>query len=334
MNAKTLYRRRGILGTITNTVKGKLSHEAGRKKGLVTAIMNNNEVEAVRLIKETGMTPQDIEVDYSFTKEGSPLIMASARGQINVVRALLDAGANKDASSSNGITALHRAKNAEVVRALLDAGANKDSLTSYGNTPLHNASVRGNVDTARALIDAGANKDAVNGEGKTPLHHASYGGYYEIVRALLDAGANKDALTSDGNLNALHLASQAIYGKKENYGKIVRALLDAGVNKDAVTSNGDTPLHFAAATSGNAEIVRMLIDAGANKNAVAKDGLTPFRVALRLRTFNVNMARMLQTGELDSELNNSRPDMTGGKRKRTMRKRTMRKRTMRKRKLQ
>ena len=75
-----------------------------------------------------------------------------------------------------------------VVRALLDAGADKD-LKVNGCTPLYFAATKGYDTVVRTLLDAGADKDLANNDGATSLYTAAHRGYDAVVRALLDAGA-------------------------------------------------------------------------------------------------------------------------------------------------
>lgn len=64
---------------------------------------------------------------------------------------------------------------ADAVKLLLDAGANPDATTPDGESALHLAAKAGKLDIIRALADAGATLDLPNGDGKTAL---------EIVEAM------------------------------------------------------------------------------------------------------------------------------------------------------
>lgn len=76
----------------------------------------------VRLLLKNGIDP-DVEINE---RSGTVLIEASRLGHTEVVKALLEHGANPHAKSSSGITSLMRAKEKnydEIVRLLKDAGA-------------------------------------------------------------------------------------------------------------------------------------------------------------------------------------------------------------------
>ena len=57
----------------------------------------------------------------------------------------------------------------EIVRLLLDAGANVDAANKHGDTALILAACNGRMEIVRLLLDAGANVDAANTKGGTAL---------------------------------------------------------------------------------------------------------------------------------------------------------------------
>jgi ankyrin repeat protein len=86
----------------------------------------------------------------------------------------------------------------EVVKVLLDAGANVQLCRRWAGTPLHDAAGFGLTRMAEVLISSGAD---VNGRGdvllRTPLHLAAANGRLEMVDYLLSRGAEVDADTDD-----------------------------------------------------------------------------------------------------------------------------------------
>ena len=89
-------------------------------------------------------------IDFSMA---SPLLVASRGGHFEVVRLLIESGADLDkATKSTGFTSLLVASqkgHAEVVRLLIEAGADKEKSSNGGITPLIMASQRGHLDVVR-----------------------------------------------------------------------------------------------------------------------------------------------------------------------------------------
>ena len=152
----------------------------------------------------------------------------------------------------------------EVVHLLLEAGADENAASTDGATALMVAAFRGHLEVVRVLLEAGADKHAATHDGETALVVAAYQGHLEVVRLLLEAEADPNMATEDG-LTALIAA--AINGHLE----VVRLLLEAGADKNAAKADGATAL-IAAAGNGHLDVVRLLREAGAEKHAVRTDG--------------------------------------------------------------
>ena len=103
----------------------------------------------------------------------SPLHLAARNGHVDVILALLEAGASVgDANAyilSRGHTPLHSAADggqAAAVTALCAAGANVHARAPHGLTPLHAAAqAEGGEAAVRTLVAAGAEVNVVDGMG-------------------------------------------------------------------------------------------------------------------------------------------------------------------------
>ncbi|RCH97533.1 hypothetical protein CU098_009340 [Rhizopus stolonifer] len=78
----------------------------------------------------------------------------------------------------------------QVVKALLDAGANPSETDNAGYSPLHEAALRGKAEVVRLLLENDADVNCRGADMDTPLHDAAENGYPEIVQLLLDYGAD------------------------------------------------------------------------------------------------------------------------------------------------
>ena len=137
------------------------------------------------------------------------LIDSSTFGDVDVVGRLLSLGVDKDCESDSGDgsgyeggTPLYWAAtngHADVVRLLLDAGADLDKADVDGETPLYWASVKDHRDVVKMLLDAGADPDLANNKDeKTPLYQAAESGLEEVVKLLLHAGADPNKHDEEG----------------------------------------------------------------------------------------------------------------------------------------
>jgi len=134
--------------------------------------------------------PEDVNA-RSQDDNSTPLHRASGNGRAEVVRILLEHGADPIAQNKRGLAPLHRASDrghVEVVRLLIGFGAGVSARDDQGWTPLHWASDRGHGDVACVLLEHGADATAHDEQGWTPLHRASDQGHAELARALLERG--------------------------------------------------------------------------------------------------------------------------------------------------
>src|SRR5450755_4025192 len=129
----------------------------------------------------------------AFSGDGfTALHLAAFFGQPAAVEALLHHAPDVNAVSRNAmkvavINAAAASRNLEVVKLVLQAGANPDAQQQAGYTALHEAAVNNNVELAGALLKAGADPGVRSDAGLTPADMAREKGHKEIAE-MLDAG--------------------------------------------------------------------------------------------------------------------------------------------------
>lgn len=121
-------------------------------------------------------------------QDASFLVDAAARGDVNVVRRLLESGAPVDSIDSDGDTALKGAATTgelEAVRVLIELGADPNRPAGIlGTPPLMCAAEMGHADVVAHLLRSGANPAATNNKGQTALMMAERNGHGEIAALL------------------------------------------------------------------------------------------------------------------------------------------------------
>lgn len=119
----------------------------------------------------------------------------SGAGQIGAVRQLLEENSELDIDSQDesGWTALMLASRAgyvDVVRLLLDSGANPRLENDNKETALLLAATQGRTEVVRLLLDTGVDFDTPDVNGRTPLFRAIENRHAEVIE-LLQAAAQK-----------------------------------------------------------------------------------------------------------------------------------------------
>lgn len=149
------------------------------------------------------------------------LFAAADRGDLDMVKFLVERGANLEIASEGGsyayewspIYAAVVSGHEEIVKYLLDHGANPNHGRNTGRTPLHAAAEKGHLRVVQYLVDHGADID-LNGTfsiGKhywfnlSPITYALLESNHEIVKYLISKGANVNILNKSTNMAACPL---------------------------------------------------------------------------------------------------------------------------------
>lgn len=138
------------------------------------------------------------------------------RDDLDGVRAQVEAGESLEATDYRRRTPLQLAAQQgrmEIVRYLVEAGADVDATTNTQTgevTPLRYAITNGDLEMVEYLITNGADVNKANEQGWTPLMTAARHGEVDIIDTLLAHGANLRARTASGR-TVTRIASDAGY---------------------------------------------------------------------------------------------------------------------------
>tara|TARA_B110001452_G_scaffold263181_1_gene264265 strand:+ start:340 stop:1260 length:921 start_codon:yes stop_codon:yes gene_type:complete len=275
-----------------------------------------------------------MDPDAAAQNDVTSLHLACRAGHEEVVRLLLEAGANAAATTHKNCTALGMAAeggHARVVEVLLtwglgsgvhpDGGADDDagggggvSLElragayepaarstldagdAYGCKPLLLAAACGSVETVLVLLKHGAKVDGRDNNDRTALIRCAYDGFVKVGLTLIEASADVNAFDKIGNTA---LISASGYGHKGT----VTALLQAGADIDGIrVGDQRTPL-IRACLYGHYATAHELLAHGAARDPRDVDGRTAGDILLeevsRARTAAADTGRGYKDGPDD-----------------------------------
>ncbi|KAK3943389.1 ankyrin repeat-containing domain protein [Diplogelasinospora grovesii] len=284
--------------------------------GALVAAAQGDHTRTVRLLVERGADPNSIAVESNTSNYCSPLEAAASRGLLDVVKLLLELGADATMSNSGwygtpliaSISTDHRSLH--VIQTLLEAGADPNQVAEeachcYGH-PLFHAAFRQDKDVVQLLLERGADVNLQYETTITALQTATKHENAAILNVLLEHGADVNLIRQPPDLRAdigephgldegtvTALQAAVVYGHEH----VVRKLLDAGaclsIDKDCEVFN-EAPFISAlqvAAYKGHFQVAKTLIGLGGD--VTEKGGY--FGTALQAAVYqgSLDIARLL-----------------------------------------
>ena len=200
-------------------------------------------------------------VNFRFNEPEDVTLLMQAAYQFPAqsVRFLLDHGAQVNASTQSGRTALmfavtdgdpalggrYGAEAAVNASLLISRGAHVRIRDSNGRTAAMVAAqnYQGSDAALLVLLSHGAKVNEADAAGATPLMYASQPANLKAVKLLLKRGARVQAYDGEGRTPLLY----ALYPhcSKDDLGGVIQALCQAGVNINAQDRQGETALDYA-----------------------------------------------------------------------------------------
>ncbi|KAL5041269.1 ankyrin repeat-containing domain protein [Aspergillus fruticulosus] len=245
-------------------------------------------VEVSRLLLETGHFDPNEKPEGSDLLLLCAVSNDDPLKSLELTKLLLDYGARieeEDNSSTWRNTALSRAagtKNTDVVKLLIERGADVNHSGSGSSSPLYAACYSVQAENVRQLINAKADVNERRDPNAWGPIHASYDSA-EIVQILLENRADPDALA--GRMSCL---TMAVEWEKPATVKVLlnhRPRINLEQTVEAPASSSDWDDDFTALSlacwNRNANMVRQLLEAGANRNHQTKLGKRPLDICIQ-----------------------------------------------------
>ena len=197
-----------------------------------------------------------------------------------VLKKMLDMGADPNIKDSNGWSALHYASqfgDLESVKILIENNAYIDTYSNNQRIPLHLASNRNYPEIVKYLLENKSNPNYKDDLGCTPIHLASKQGNTKCIEHLLNYGADLYSIDFRG-WNILHYA--AFHGHKKTVRFICKYDADFDILKDTRNSQNKLPIEIVrdpsvkpyfislwhAAKEGNLDMTRNILNDGEDIN--------------------------------------------------------------------
>ncbi|XP_006813678.1 uncharacterized protein LOC100374409 [Saccoglossus kowalevskii] len=251
-------------------------------KGLVEETKNGNIKEVAKLLEMGASVDATCYIKalfYASENYMSPLMYAASLGYTDILKLLLNKGADPCLCDRFDVTATHWAAekgHVQCIKLLLDNGANPSIATKYskpgcytavphrgGTTPLHLAARYNNSACIKELIDNGADYNAQDELGMTSLYIASHAGHEEAVLIQLQNAIGKDILSLPVKYSESTPLHECVQHKM--FGG-VKELLRHGSDVNHHDTSGLTPLHYGICQSTDQDhrMVELLVSEGHN----------------------------------------------------------------------
>ncbi|KAK2740702.1 Ankyrin repeat domain-containing protein 42 [Onygenales sp. PD_40] len=253
-------------------------------------------IEVARLLLELGAIPSQVH-----------LCLACEKNHVNLVKLLLDAGADPKGQDDKGQTVFHYVKSLEVaemlykvtcstspglVSAACDLG--KTALDKLYQETYSNEFTESELQIAEWLVEHGCGKMAFEPNGydrRNALHYAAYYAHPSVIKRILHVQvAEPSSLinrTTMPKQTALHMAADGASGDIGDRVECIRLLVHHGCNVQMQDQSGNTALHSAftnlRAPAHTTLLTRCLIAAGIDVSVRSNLGETALLRAMKGR---------------------------------------------------
>jgi ankyrin repeat protein len=211
---------------------------------------------------------------------GSPMYSAITKGNIEVIKLLVEHGADIHKLDNHGYSTASLAifhNQFEVLKYLIENGVD---IKENGKSLLMSACTRKNIEIVKLLVENGSEVNSNPAkDGETPLHVSCSSGYFEIVEYLVSKGASIIAKDME---DFMPIVWASRHGKIKVFEFLLREFRKRIENTkvyqdemEEIRRNIDYSIHIAAA-NGNLKIIEFLIREGEDVNKPI-EGFTAFQ---------------------------------------------------------
>ncbi|WP_144149937.1 ankyrin repeat domain-containing protein [Brachyspira hyodysenteriae] len=257
---------------------------------------------------EDVIAKKDIEIDFKNKDGYTPLMIASYKGNTDIVKLLLEYNASVDITNKDNYTALIYAciyGRADVVTILLEHKANMYIETKLENnhlTALMIACSQNYAEIVRILLENGYDPNYKNQKGETALIYSAFikndKPSTEIIKILLEYGADINAKDNKGSTALIY----ASYARKIDF---VRALLEHNADTEISNNERNTALLYAC-EGRNIDMLKTLLEYNASPNVQNKLDKTPLIIACDYDSYD--MVKILLEHNADVNLSDNRKE--------------------------
>jgi ankyrin repeat protein len=259
---------------------------------LMMAVITDR-LDLVKFLVENGA---DIETTNEVNL--TALTIASEKGHLDIVKYLVKNGADLNKEGKYGYSALMFATEGhlEIIKYLVKNGADINKEDKNGYSALIFASAEGRLEIVKYLVENGADLNKEGKDGLSALIIASQNGHLDIVKYLVENGANINKGNKNG-YSALMIAS------RENYLDIVKYLVKNGADINKQEKDGYSALMIAS-LNNYLDIVKYLVKNGADINKQEKNGYSALIIASKNGYFSIVKHLVENGADINKEAKN------------------------------
>ena len=256
-----------------------------------------------------------------------PLLPAIENGDVEIVRALLEAGADPNLNRASLLKSAACVGNAEIIKLLIEHGCDTSRRTHpSSSSALNDAARRGHLEAIRVLLNAGADVNAYSDKPSdvSPLESASSRGYKDCVELLLPKASRHTLLggvrstvhahgkelrpqkgllelyaeyVPDATLNyAARLGDEALVAKLLEKGAKTETRLNRRYRENSI----DGSALVEACISGHRGIAEKLITHGADVNAKSGESFSgTYPICTAVQGGHLELVRLLLQRDVD-----------------------------------